>query len=409
MTSQTLVCTGCGCLCDDIQVEVEDARLGKIENICAKGAAYLGSADNPERRARSLIAGREVSLEQAIEEAAQLLSEAKNCLVFGLDNSTLEAQVAGIELARTLGAVVDDASSFSFGNLIQAIINGELPTCSLSEVKDNADLMVYWGSNPPHTHPRHISKYTYLAYTDFDPAGWLPKDVTLSCIEVRETEFTSMCRPSFRISPGGDRDFIKALLDPDQGNSEEGQAFEDLVGKSRFCVVFCGSGLTYSLDADFGSFGGMVKRFSQSTRMAVIPMVTESNMRGFNKTLNKMSGFVNQVSFAGGISHGSEFSFLEQVRNQVPDCVLIVGDDPFLALPQTLMANLQDVDIICLDRFSTSTTSAADVVIPIALAGLECAGLALRMDGDEVALVAPKKGEYLSDEEVLKRLAESVL
>ena len=79
MTSHTLVCTGCGCLCDDIQVAVEDARLGKIDNLCAKGAAYLGSADNPERRARNLIAGREVSLEQAIEEAAQLLSEAKNC------------------------------------------------------------------------------------------------------------------------------------------------------------------------------------------------------------------------------------------------------------------------------------------------------------------------------------------
>ncbi|MFC1999404.1 hypothetical protein ACFLXE_01415 [Chloroflexota bacterium] len=408
MNSQGIVCTGCGCLCDDILLEVEGERLGRMENVCAKGAAYLGSAGNAERRARSLIAGREVSLDQAIEEAGQLLSEADKCLIFGLDNSTLQAQVAGIELARKLGGVIDDASSFSFGNLIQNTVNGELPTCFLSEVKDNADLLLYWGSNPTHTHPRHLSKYTYLAYTDFDPAGWLPRGVRLSCVEVRDTEFSSMCRPSFKIDPCGDEAFIRAILDPEQGGTEETRAFADLIAKSSFCVLFCGSGLCYSVDGDFGSFNEMVNRLGQSTRMAVIPMVGESNMRGFNETLNRKSGFVDRVSFAEGVSQGAEFSFLEQVRNQIPDCVLIVGADPFSALPQTLMANLQDVDIICLDSFSTPTTEAADVVVPVALPGLECEGSVLRMDGDEVALVAPLKGEYPGDEEVIRRLTESI-
>ena len=100
MTSRTLVCTGCGCLCDDIQVETDGANLGKIENACAKGAAYLQAAFNPERRAKSSIRGQSCSSEAAVEEAARLLSKAKHRLVFGLDNSTLETQALAIELAR---------------------------------------------------------------------------------------------------------------------------------------------------------------------------------------------------------------------------------------------------------------------------------------------------------------------
>ena len=408
MTSESLVCTGCGCLCDDIQAEIKGGRLGRIENVCAKGAAYLYSSVNPERRASSLIGGRRASLEKAIEQAARLLSKAKNRLIFGLDNSTLQAQAAAIELARKLGAVIDDASSFSYGTLIQSILSADLPTCSLSEVKDNADLLVYWGSDPTHTHPRHLSKFTYYAYTEYDPAGWLPSNVTLTCVEVRDTDLSFMCRPAFKIKPGGDQDFIRAVLDEGQDGTEESQTFVELIKKSRFCVMFCGPGLVYSLDDDFSSFNQMVHKFGEGTRMAVVPMVAEANLRGFDQSLYKQTGYVNRVSFAAGVSHGSEFSFLEQVRNRVPECVLVIGSDPFSVLPQSLVGNLQGTSIICLDHFSTPTASAADVVIPTALPGLECDGSMLRMDGEEVALVGPKKGEYPTEEKVLQRLAERI-
>jgi formylmethanofuran dehydrogenase subunit B len=400
-----LVCTGCSCLCDDIQVEIEDGRLGRIENACAKGTAYLRSGVNPQRRARSLVRGQSVSVEEAVEEAARLLSKAKRRLIFGLDNSTLEAQAIAIDLTRKLGAVIDDASSFSWGALIKSLLCGQLPTCSLSEVKDNADLLIYWGSNPPHTHPRHLSKFTYYAYSSYNPAGWFPK-VKLSCVEVRDTELSFMCKPVFRIKPGGDRDFIRSVLGEAQSGREDSRSFLEMVTKSHFCVIFCGAGLSYSLDGEFGLFNDMVRRFSQTTRMAVIPMVAEANLRGFSQSLYAQTGHVNQVSFGAGVSHGNEFSFAEQVRKGLAECVLVLGSDPFSALPQSLMRNLQGTSIICLDRFSTPTTIAADVVIPTALPGLECGGSMVRMDGDKMALVGPKKGDYPTEEEILKQLLQ---
>ena len=407
MSSRTLICTGCGCLCDDVQAEIDGGRLGQIENACAKGAAYLQASFNPERRPKSSIRGESCSPEAALDEAARLLSRAKRHLIFGLDNSTLETQALAIELARKLGTTLDDASSFSYGPIIERILSQDLPTCSLSEVKDKADLLLYWGANPTATHPRHLSKYTYYAYADFNPAGWYPK-VTLSSIDVRPTELTAMSKPAFRIKPGGDRELISGILGESSTPTDQAKQLSELVKKSRFCAIFCGLGLVHSLDGDFSGFTRMVQLLSQSIRVAVIPMIAETNMLGFIQSLHKQTSYVNQVGFAGGVSHGRQFSFLEQSYNRTPDCILVVGSDPFSMLPQSLMSKLQGVDIICLDHFSTPTTEGASVVIPAAVPGVESGGSVVRLDGDSIALAQPIKNGYPTEEEILRQLLQKV-
>jgi len=407
LSSKTLVCTGCGCLCDDIQAEIDGGHLGQIENACAKGTAYLQSAFNPDRRAKSSIRGQTCRPEAAIQEAARLLSKAKRRLIFGLDSSTLETQALAIELVRKLGATLDDASSFSYGPIIERILSQDLPTCSLSEVKDKADLLLYWGANPTATHPRHLSKYTYYAYADFNPAGWYPK-VTLSSIDVRPTELTAMSKPAFRIKPRGDRELISGLLGESPTASAEARQLLELVKKSKFCVIFCGLGLVHSLDGDFSGFSRMVQLLGKSIRIAVTPMVLETNMVGFNQSLYNQTSYVNQVSFAGGVSHGHKLSFPEQVYRHTPDGILVVGSDPFSALPQSLMSKLRDVDIICLDHFSTLTAEAASVVIPTAVPGVESSGNVVRLDGESIALAEPIKNGYPTEEGILRQLLEKV-
>lgn len=407
MISKRLVCTGCGCLCDDLQIEIDDARLGRIENACAKGAAYIQSSFDTKRRAKSTVRGQECSPGNAIEEARSILLQARNPLVFGLDNSTSAAQALAFELAQKLGGALDDASSFSYGPLIERILSKDLPTCSLSEIKDNADLLIYWGADPPNTHPRHLSKYTYYAYSDYNPAGWFPK-VTLTCIEVRQTELSSMCRPAFRIKPGGDMGFIKTVLGEAQDEEEMARGFTELMEKSNFCAIFCGLGMVHALDNDFSPFSKMVHFLGDSTRIAVIPMILEANMRGFGQLLYEKTGHTNRVSFASGTASERAFSFLEQIRNRSTDCILILGSDPLSALPQSAMKNLEGTSLICLAPFGTPTTIAADVVIPTALPGIECGGSMLRMDGDTVALTGLREGEYPTEEAILRQFLESI-
>lgn len=400
-----LVCTGCGSLCDDIQVEIEENCIARIENACAKGAAFLYALDNPKRRTTCLVRHKEVPLERAIEEAKRLLLEAKRPLIFGLDNSTLEAQAKAIRLARKLGAVIDDASSFSYGELIRGLLEGSLPSCSLSQIKDKADLLIYWGSNPLHSHPRHLSKFSYYSYTEYDEAGWVPK-VMMACVEVRDTELSSICKPVFKLAPEGDGEFIREILSVIKGGegAEEAKAFWELIKDSQVCVIFCGKGLIYSVNGNFDLFNEMVERLSQGTKVSVIPMIDEINMLGFNKSLREETSYINQVSFDGGIIHSAEFSFLEQVRRGLPDCVLIAGSDPFSTLPQSLSRKLASTKIICLGSLITPTTDAAEVVIATAAPGLESSGKVTRMDGEESDLFKVKKSTYPSEEEVIERL-----
>lgn len=400
-----LVCTGCGSLCDDIQVEIKNNHIARIENACAKGAAFVYALDNPERRTTCLVRHKEVPLERAIGEAKHLLLEAKRPLIFGLDNSTLEAQAKAIRLARELGAVIDDASSFSYAGLIQGLLDVSPRTCSLSQIRDKADLLIYWGSNPLHSQPRHLSRFSYYSYTDYDEAGWLPK-VKMTCVEVRDTELTSICKPAFKLIPGGDREFIREVLSIIKGGegTDEAKAFLELIKNSQVCVIFCGRGLIYSVNGNFDLFNEMVEGLSQWTEVSVIPMIDEFNMLGFNKSLREETGYISQVSFHGGIIHGTELSFLEQVRRELPDCVLIAGSDPFAILPQSLSRKLATMKVICLGNIVTSTTNAAEVVIATAAPGLESSGKVVRMDGEEVNLLEIKKSTYPSEEEVLEQL-----
>ena len=231
-------------------------------------------------------------------------------------------------------------------------------------------------------------------------------DCVLSCIEVRDTETSLICHPAFKLKPGEDRDFIQAVLATIKGESgtQQSRAFLELTRKAKFCVIFSGSGLTYALDGDFDMFIEMVHQLNRWARIAVIPMVSHSNTRGFNHSLYQRTGYVNKVSFAGGVSNGEEASFLEQVRGRSADCILIVGSDPFLDLPQSLMISLEGIPVICLNPVVTPTTNRARVVLGTATSGIEADGKVRRMDGEEVELLKIKESEHPTDEEVLGRL-----
>ena len=83
-------------------------------------------------------------------------------LLYGWSNSTLEAQAVGIDLAKKIGATIDDtSSSFCQGILMERILTGKIPTCTLDDVRNFADTSIFWGADPSNSHPRHLSRFSY--------------------------------------------------------------------------------------------------------------------------------------------------------------------------------------------------------------------------------------------------------
>src|SRR5438046_10466862 len=84
-------CTFCGCVCDDMELTVEGNHITKAKNACVLGKAWFLN-HNVEDRPVATIRGKPASLDEAVEEAARILTSARYPTGYGLADTTCEAQ-----------------------------------------------------------------------------------------------------------------------------------------------------------------------------------------------------------------------------------------------------------------------------------------------------------------------------
>jgi formylmethanofuran dehydrogenase subunit B len=105
------VCTFCGCVCDDIELQTEGDRIVKARHACALGTAWFTHHSAEALYPAALIDGQPASLEAAVAAAADFLVDANYPLIYGLSNTTCETQREAVLLAERLGGVIDSHSS----------------------------------------------------------------------------------------------------------------------------------------------------------------------------------------------------------------------------------------------------------------------------------------------------------
>src|SRR5437763_3925312 len=82
-------------------------------------------------------------------------------------------------------------------------------TCTLGEVKNRADLVIFWGLNPVESHPRHFERYSVLPQGQFIPEGRTSRFVVVA--DVRPTSSTEIADLFLPIEPGGDFEALWTL------------------------------------------------------------------------------------------------------------------------------------------------------------------------------------------------------
>lgn len=104
-------CTFCGCVCDDIQLHADDTKIHQAKSACVLGKAWFLNHTAEKKYPDALVDGKEVSVDEAIEAAADFLYNADMPLVYGMSNTTCEAQKRCVELADNLGGLLDSHTS----------------------------------------------------------------------------------------------------------------------------------------------------------------------------------------------------------------------------------------------------------------------------------------------------------
>lgn len=414
-------CTFCGCLCDDLIIEVEEGKIVKNTNGCPiSKERFVGHMEN--RRLQPTVSGNTVTLEKAVERAVEIIASSKRLLIYGLSSTENDAQREAYRLAELTGSVVDNTTSVCHGPTILGVQESGEATASLAEVRHRSDLVIYWGANPAAAHPRHIPHYIrqpgeYIKDPKQDRKIWL--------VDVRATTTSRMVDKFIRIEPGTDLEVLQTIRALIRGHSldvsevgginiAELEEVATAMKTAKYGVLFFGLGLTQSwgrhrnIDAAIR----LIQDLNAHTKWGMMPMRGHYNVSGANKTSTWVTGYPYAVDFARGYPRFSpgEYTAVDMLARGEADALLNIAADPVAHFPRSAVSHLMSIPVINIDPKINMTSTTAEVNIPAAIAGIECDGAATRMDGLPLYLrkvIEPPEG-VIPDRDILRMIIDSV-
>jgi len=132
---RAVTCPVCGCVCDDIELTVEDGKVVKVENGCAMCESKFLGYNGEHRLLKPLVRkdGKlvKVSLKEAVRASAEILAKANYPVLYGWSSTSCEAARVGLELAEEVGGVIDNTTVVCHGPSILSIQEVGIPSCTL--------------------------------------------------------------------------------------------------------------------------------------------------------------------------------------------------------------------------------------------------------------------------------------
>ena len=296
-------------------------------------------------------------------------------------------------------------------------------SCTLGEVKNRADLIIYWGGNPAECHPRHFTKYALMPKGKFVPNG--RKGRTMVLVDIRETPSAKAADLFLQVRPSKDFEMLTALralikgqrVDP-AGVAETGltleqlQDFADRMKKCRFGVLFFGMGLSMTRGKHMNSAAllALAAEMNAFTKFVAMPMRGHGNVTGGDVVMRWTTGYPFGVNLCRGYPrfNPGEYSTVDLLLRGDNDAALILGADPGATMPQPAIDHLARIPTITLDPKVTHTSRISRVHITTAATGISAPGTVYRMDEIPLPLRPALKSPYPTDEEVVRRIYKAV-
>jgi formylmethanofuran dehydrogenase subunit B len=296
-------------------------------------------------------------------------------------------------------------------------------SCTLGEIKNRADFMIYWGGNPAECHPRHFTKYTLTQKGKFVPNG--RKGRTMVLVDIRETPSARAADLFLQIRPGKDFEVLTTLRAIIKGKSVNPDAVADtgvtveqlqeLAGMMKGCkfgVIFFGMGLSMTRGKHMNSAGALAlaAEMNAFTKFVAMPMRGHGNVTGSDMVLRWTTGYPFGINLCRGYPrfNPGEFSTIDLLVRGDNDAALILGADPGATMPQPAIDHLSRIPTIVLDPKVTHTSRLSRVHITTAATGISAPGTVYRMDEVPLPLRPALKSPYPTDEEVIRRIVQAV-
>jgi formylmethanofuran dehydrogenase subunit B len=388
-----LVCVGCSLLCDDVAASTEEGEVRSL-GLCRLGHEHLSSA----------IAQSAFKLDSdSIERAIDVLKFAESPLLLGWVNSTNETIKLGQELASVLSGHLSVSACPGLFDALSSNLHPKGLEINLDDVRNNAELVVYWGTNPSESSHRHVSRFAVLPRGEKIPEGVESRAVAV--VDIRQSESMKMANHRFILSPGQDSELLDVLKGEISGDApikedlgsisaQEMIGFANGFKKSDYSVIFYGSGVfsSSSSEKNLSAFVDFIESCNRSGYPTyALPMAAATNIMGTNKMT------------ANG-------KFIDGLMEDEFDAALVVGEDVLATLPGHAAQKLADMPIIYVGPPTGITYEQAEVPLPTMNNILAAEGTMNRVDMVEMKLepFGYDANGQMTEFEVLSKLVEMI-
>jgi len=381
-TVANVTCLGCGCACDDITIVVTQDRIAEARNACALGVAWFGDGTVP---AETRVNGRTASLERALTEAARLLTGATRPLVYLAGDVSCETLREGVAIADRLHAAIDSLAATAATAVLAAQRRGRAGA-TLGEIRQRADLVVFWAVDPSARYPRYGSRYAVEPRGVAAPQG--RKDRTLIAVDVGEALGPADADRRLAIAPAEEVDSLEIMRATVQGRTVGEEArFRTAVELARrmtearyVAIVTDGEPGTTSADpARAEALVTLSQALNAPTRCALSTLRGGGNRSGADAVLTWQTGFPFAVDFARGYpSYQPQAGAAALLGAGEVDAALVIGAPATLPVP--VATALARVGSVVIGPRASAATFQPAVAVDAGVAGIHEGGTAFRMD-----------------------------
>jgi formylmethanofuran dehydrogenase subunit B len=396
-TVDNTTCLGCGCACDDIRVVLQEGRIAEARNACALGVQWFGDGRVPSR---VLVDGRDVSLHNAVTATARFLTEAAQPLVYLAPNTSCEAHGSGAAIADMLNGRLDSVTS---ATAAPAILSGQergFATSTLGEIRNRADVVVFWGVDIDARYPRFAERYAP------DPAGIHVPDArasrTVVAVDVGGATTVADANHRIAIEPANELETLSALqaLAQASGATSVYAALTSAPWQTaRELVAILLSGrymaLVYDAEPDdratrstqrFDTLGALAQALNARTRCAAVALRGGGNRSGADSVLTSQAGYPFAIDYARGYPRyaAHDGSALRVLEHRDVDAALVIGDAALI--PPDVRTALASVRCAAIGPRASDGALGAGIAIDTGIVGVHDDGTVLRTD--DVPLLA---------------------
>ncbi|MBP2171807.1 formylmethanofuran dehydrogenase subunit B [Methanococcus voltae] len=269
------------------------------------------------------------------------------------------------------------------------------PGSTAGETKNRADLIIYWGTNPMDSMPRHLSRYAVFPRGYFTEKG--RNDRKVITVDPRRSATAQASDLHVQLKPNSDYELFSALLVAVRGKRPH-KSIEQVTGvpvdtimemaammkKAKFGSIYGGLGLasSYGKHRNIECVMTLVKELQRYTKFTIGLIRGHCNVAGFNVLASYLYGFPFGIDFSRGYPryNPGEFTTNDLLREKEVDAVLVMCADLGAHLPQDSSKYLNKIPVVCLDIAPCPTTSTANVVLPGVIDAIECNGTFYRFD-----------------------------